>query len=145
MHLGPAERPAAVEILNPFSALQVVGDKQSVLDVRVTDQAGRRYDVEMMCYAHPALAERIVYYACRMVREQLGESDPYTRLRPVIVLVFTTSPLVPAEPRYHTTFRLRDGESAAVLSPLMRIDIVELPKYDKPAGAAASLEEMWIS
>ncbi len=47
----PAQRVAALEILNPFNDKEALDDKLSVVDIKARDQSGRQFNVEMQMLA----------------------------------------------------------------------------------------------
>ena len=60
-----------VEILNPFSYQEFVGDKQIILDVRARDSTGRMAEYRNAGIIVSGLTQRLVYYACSLYVDQL--------------------------------------------------------------------------
>ncbi len=66
---------AEVEITNPFSLRRFEIDKQSIIDVKAKDEAGRRYTIEVQVRAQPAFAERALYYWAKSYGDQLHKAE----------------------------------------------------------------------
>ena len=67
-----------VTILNPFTYQEFETAKQVVLDVKAKDSAGRIFNIEMQISIHPALLQRLVFYASEVYSDRLSEGDDYT-------------------------------------------------------------------
>jgi predicted transposase/invertase (TIGR01784 family) len=129
-----------ISYLQPTHSLDYIDEKESVVDLVVRDGRGREVVVEMQCRNHAAFPERILYYGARRVAYQLRAGEPYFRLRPVIVLVFTDFDLVPALQGYRHRFTLREQSTGVEFSQHLEIMLVELPKF-VPATPAAHATE----
>ncbi|HAH63819.1 MAG TPA: hypothetical protein DCL73_17160, partial [Treponema sp.] len=51
-----------VKITSPFNLRQSVRDKETIMDVKVPDSAGRSYDIEIQNVTSAELMERLNYY-----------------------------------------------------------------------------------
>ncbi|MBF0158741.1 MAG: Rpn family recombination-promoting nuclease/putative transposase, partial [Magnetococcales bacterium] len=78
-----------VEILDPYQAPAIVGMKTSILDVRVKDQSGRRYIIEMQLENRPGFTNRMLYNLCKSYVGQLQSGQPYHELADVVALAIT--------------------------------------------------------
>jgi predicted transposase/invertase (TIGR01784 family) len=130
---------AEVEIRNPFNPAESYDDKTSVVDVRARDVNGTIYTMEVQALPEAAFRERALYYWAQAYAGQLGKSQDYEQLCPVVGVnvvdfrIFTDSQPV------HTTFHLAsrgdgtDGESAQslVLTSHLAIHFLELPKLER--------------
>ncbi len=144
LELEDRDRLVSVEILSPISELESSDEKLCVLDLSVRDQHGRQYVVEMQCRNHKAFPERMLYYGTRRYGEQLRSGDTYSRLRPVVVLIFTDFALFSGEEGWRHEFALRAEQSSLVFSAHLRIVVVELPKFRKKPPEALGLGESWV-
>jgi predicted transposase/invertase (TIGR01784 family) len=103
-------------------------DKRSILDVKVRTKHGVRIDVEIQVANHPALRERILYYATRMITEQVGEGDEYEKIQPAITIVIADFVLIPENAVYHNDYRLHDSKTGSTFSRHLVVHTLELPK-----------------
>jgi predicted transposase/invertase (TIGR01784 family) len=102
-------------VLNPFNIQEFPVDKQIRLDVRVEDETGALYDVEVQTDSHPAFFERILQYWAETYSSQMHRGDDYVKLRPVRSIVITEFPVFEPLQKLHTVFEARSRENPAVL------------------------------
>jgi len=144
LQLSGEERIASVRHLSPLMELSSVEDKESVFDLSVQDHRGNQYVVEMQCLNHRALAERMLYYAARRYGEQLRPGMRYTSLRPVVLVIFTGFELFKEIEVWQEWFDLRGRESGVVLTPQLRVVLIQLPKFHRVPMEAERLGEQWL-
>ena len=72
-----------------FSLKQARESRGYRLDVFVSDEAGREFDIEMQVVNYHNLMERSLTYMAAMVEKQLEVGDEYNQLRPVHVIFLT--------------------------------------------------------
>jgi len=135
-----------VVILNPFNLQDFEQDKLSVLDVKATDQNGVIYDIEIQIAVRPGLVQRLVFYGCEEYAGQLRAGDPYTVLKPVVVIALLKETLWTETPQLHHRFVLTDRESGRELTDTLSIHTLELGKYnlrETELGSATPLQR-WL-
>src|SRR6266404_8745484 len=69
----PEQRIVSATIENPFNERETLDGKWSILDIKVRDQAGRLYNVEMEMLADRIFPQRVLYYWALLYGEQLNE------------------------------------------------------------------------
>ncbi len=145
LKLLPGERIVHLEICNPFNEKEISDDKLSILDIKVRDQSGRQYNVEMEMAGPRVFPHRAVYYWSRLHSGQLSEGDDYTKLQPTISISFVDRVLFPEVPDYHLDFQIRSRKhSDVVFSSHLEIHIIELPKFRLQAESLSSPLDKWI-
>ena len=117
-----------VSLLSPTLSTEYPLDKLSILDVKVRTKSGARIDVEIQVANQTALRQRILYYAARMITEQIGESGQYTQIQPAVTILITDFVLVRENARYHNRYRLHDPETGSTFTEHLEIHTLELPK-----------------
>jgi predicted transposase/invertase (TIGR01784 family) len=112
-----AEQPPIVEatVLNPFNIQEYSADKQIRIDVKVKDEAGQIYIVEIQRETHTGFFNRMLYYWSESYGAQLGAGDKYSKLRPVRSIIITEFAVFPELKRLHAVFELRSRENPDVL------------------------------
>ena len=83
------DRDKAIKTLIYKNVEQVIdrdGGRGLILDLLVTDQHGRSYNVEIQRSDTSPVITRGVYHGAKKLAGQLGESEGYDKLRPVIVV-----------------------------------------------------------
>jgi len=114
-------------VLNPFNIQDYPADKQIRLDVRVEDEMGQQYIVEVQRETHSGFFNRMLAYWSETYAAQLERGDGYTKLRPVRSIIITEFPVFPTLERLHAVFELRSRENPDVLfSPHCQIHVLRL-------------------
>src|SRR5689334_620683 len=70
-----------VDILNPYQAPKLPELKETVLDVRCKDQAGREFIVEMQLADKDDFDKRSLYYTAKSYAHQLNKQQEYRLLQ----------------------------------------------------------------
>jgi predicted transposase/invertase (TIGR01784 family) len=138
-----------VEHLPTEQHVDVVGMKNSVVDVKCTDASGRRFVVEMQILKVEGFEKRVVYNACKAFVMQLRSGDKYPALCDVIGITICNFMLWPEtisagnfEIPMLSRWRMQEQHSGALrLSQLQHV-FLELPKY-AAGNTPATLVEKW--
>jgi len=102
-------------VMNPFSTLDYLDDKRIVLDVRVKDETGAFYNIEVQREPHTNFNERMLYYWSESYDSQLQRGHDYLRLCAVRSIIITEFPIFPMLKNLHAVFELRSRENSGVL------------------------------
>lgn len=125
--LRPPVPIQSVEVLHAEPERLGVEDKGIALDVRVRLVNGEQVDVEMQSQRHLALRERALYYWARLYAGQLQRGSAYVELqRCAVVLIANFVELKGA--RFHSTFKVLEPTSGALLTEHFEVHVLELPK-----------------
>jgi predicted transposase/invertase (TIGR01784 family) len=128
-------------VLNPFNIQEYAIDKRIVLDVRVEDEAGTLYNVEVQRETDTDFLERMLLGWAETYGSQLLWGDPYAELCPVRSIIITEFPLFPQLKRLHAVFEIRARENPDVkfsehcqmhvlrLGDLIRNDLAGLDQF----------------
>ena len=122
----------SAKVLNPFNVQEYPTDKQIRLDVRVEDEAKRKYNVEVQTADHTGFYNRMLYYWSETYGSLLERGNDYSLLRPVRSVVITEFPVFPELRGLHTVFEVRARENPAVLlSEHLQIHFLRLGNWDR--------------
>jgi len=88
----------SLTIKNPFLLETWENEKEPILDIRVIDEEGREYDVEMQCRREKYYIGRVMTYTFRLHVDQLKRGDEYESLKRTIGISLTTFPIDPSKP-----------------------------------------------
>jgi predicted transposase/invertase (TIGR01784 family) len=124
----PKDEYAEVALMPPALPTEYPLDKLSILDVKVKTKHGALIDVEIQVANQSALRQRILYYAARMITEQIGEAGKYEEIQPVITILITDFVLIRENAKYHNHYRLHDPETGSTFTEHLEIHVLELPK-----------------
>ena len=140
----PEHRLSFVELLNPFNPKEAFDDKLSILDIKVRDESGRQFNVEMQMLLNSYFPSRIVYYLAKFHQQQLHQGEDYSVLKPTIAIIFTNEILFPQVPDYHLKFRLLEEQHRFPFAIDLEIHTLELPKFKKRVAELADDLDKWL-
>ncbi len=121
----------SVEIKNPFNLKKYPIDKESILDIKATDENGRQYDVEMQASGDAAFKNRSLYYWAKLYASQLEEGDVYSRLNPTICINVLDFILFKELDTVHTCFLpIEKDHTKFVLTDHLLLHFLEIPKLE---------------
>jgi predicted transposase/invertase (TIGR01784 family) len=128
--LRPTARIVEVTVLNPELPAGGWGDKGIVVDLLVRLDDGSLVDVEMQTHSRPGGQARALYYWARMVGSELHRGEEYADMRRAAVVLLLGYRAFPDAP-FHGVWQVRERRSSVLLSDLLEIHTVELPKLDE--------------
>ena len=131
----PEEEYAHIEIIDPNLRVNKSYGKSGILDIKLTTKSGQRINVEIQIRKASDLKQRILFYASKMVAEQLTEGEKYDKIRKVIsIMICTDHNLIEDSKEYHNKYFLYDKNTNSTFTDLLEIDILEfkkVPEKDK--------------
>ena len=134
-----------IEILNPFNIQNYKDDKLSVLDTKVKDAEGNRYNIEMQVRNEDYFIKRFSYYLTKLYSNQLNKKAPYSKLRPAIGIAILGYDLFPQSKRIDEQFIFKNQENNIILDNIMIMHFIGLTKLsqDKPIKEMTRFEK-WV-
>ena len=120
-----------ITIANPFLLQEYKGDKLGILDVKLKLKTGKVINIEVQVDPMPFMESRILFYVSKLITEQMDESDQYGKIKRVISIIITDHPLIKESEKYHHHFGLYDIESGVLLTDVLEIHTLEVPKARK--------------
>ena len=124
----PESEYEKIEIINPQLLPEYVGQKTSVVDLKLHTKTGKIIHIEIQLKVTKEFLNRIVFYASKLIAEQLGEGDKFKEINQTISIVITDEKLIPENELYHHRFTLYDLDAQVELSDLLEIYSLELQK-----------------
>ena len=134
-----------LQILDPYQAGEVLGLKDSYLDVKATLDNGTIVIIEMQVLNVKAFEKRIAYNAAKAYGNQLTRGKGYLQLDPVIAITITDFILFENTKKVISRFSFKEEEERFdYICPTMTLIFVELPKFNKSLDELESLADKWI-
>jgi len=127
LNLSPDEYDD-ISITNPFLIQEYKGDKLGILDVKLKLKSGKIINIEIQVDPVPYMGSRILFYASKMVTEQMSEGDKYDKIKRVVSIIITDHMLIQHSDNFHHYFRLCDMEHGVTLTDALEIHTLEVPK-----------------
>ena len=129
----------------PFNIQNYKDDKLSVLDTKVKDIAGNRYNIEMQVRSEDYFIKRFSYYLTKLYSNQLHKKAPYSNLRPAIGIAILGYDLFPQSRKIDEQFLFKNQDNNIVLDDIMIMHFIGLTKLsqDKPIKEMTRFEK-WV-
>jgi predicted transposase/invertase (TIGR01784 family) len=114
-------------VVSPILRKVFRSEKMGVVDLKLTTKSGRIIHVELQVEKKSNLKNRILYYAARLIGDQLKWGDDYDKLHQVISIVICDHILLDEEISYINEYQLRNSRNNP-FTKILKIVILELPK-----------------
>ncbi|NES85811.1 MAG: Rpn family recombination-promoting nuclease/putative transposase, partial [Moorea sp. SIO2B7] len=134
-----------LEIIDPYSAGDVVDLKDTYLDVKAVLEDGTTVIIEIQLWNVEAFKKRVVYNLCKTYGNQLQLGQGYFDLNPVIALTITDFKLFPSSEKVISCFYFQEEEDHLPYQENeLKLVFVELPKFTKQLEDLESVIDKWI-
>ena len=115
---------------------ELMDDKVGIMDIKAVLNGSTQCDVEMQVVNKHNIEKRIMFYWAKMYSQTIKQGDQYNDLKKsicVLIADFEVDSLKEVK-KYITKWNIREEEyRAVILTDVMEIVIIELPKYMKYA------------
>ena len=132
-----------VEYLNPELVPMNPLRKDSIVDVRCRDRAGRQFIVEMQMMWTSAYKQRVLFNASKAYVSQLDRGGNYDLLQPVYSLNLVNDTFSESEAYYHDYRIVEVAETKEVIEGL-RFIFIELPKFTPKNYGDKKMQVLWL-
>jgi predicted transposase/invertase (TIGR01784 family) len=121
--------------------------RNSIVDVRCTDERGRQFIVEMQMYWSESFKSRVLLNASKAYVMQLDKADKYELLQPVYSLnfvneTFEKSPEMKDE--YYHHYKIVNIKNTEKQIKGLEFVFIELTKFSPKNRAEQKLHELWL-
>ncbi|MCM3472353.1 Rpn family recombination-promoting nuclease/putative transposase [Brevibacillus borstelensis] len=129
LKLPKDDRIASLTILNSELLREYETDKQSVLDIYARTEKDEYINIEIQLADKYDMKKRTLYYWSRIYSSQLKKgSISYGEMKKTITINILDFDLLQETDRYHSTFRLYEDEEKFLLTDVLEVHFVEMPK-----------------
>jgi predicted transposase/invertase (TIGR01784 family) len=102
-------------------------EKTGVVDLKLNTKSGKIIHIELQVEKRSNMKNRILYYASRLIGDQLKWGEDYNKLHQVISIVICDHNLLEDESSYISEYELKNEEKRS-FTKLLKVIILELPK-----------------
>lgn len=121
------------------------GKKNSVVDVRCTDQKKRQFIVEMQLYWNKFFQQRVLLNASKAVVKQLNKGESYRLIQPVYCLSLVNDVGFESEPdEFYHNYAIVNTEHPERRIEGLHFIFVELPKFKPKNMAEKKMAVLWL-
>jgi len=131
----PEKEYGSLKVESPILGRFFRHSKTPVVDLKLETASGKIIHIELQVEKRANFKSRILYYAARMIADQLKWGDDYNKLHQVISIVICDHDLLTEESSCVKSYELRNKWSRS-FTELLRIIIIELPKLPKTEDGA---------
>jgi len=128
LQLQGDERVVSVSLANPYQFPRIAGEKATILDVRATDQSGRKFVVEMQVPSKKGFDKRLQYYIARDYSMQIDTGDDDPLLNPAYFIGILDFPFGEGD-AYITHHLILEKETYEHLLTDIQFTFIQLPKF----------------
>ena len=143
LKLKGCERIAEVKLANPYQVPRTKDLKETILDVRCVDEAGRHFIVEMQVAPDDSFEKRVLLYNSKAYVRQLGKGEQYEELKPVYFLGIMDFSFLESK-NYLSNHLILDEQTGEHKVRDFQFHFVELPKFKKTEKELKTLSDKWI-
>lgn len=119
--------------------------KYGMLDIEVTLKDGTKVDVEMQRWDEVNHIKRTVYYAGKLISEQLQKGEAYDKLKPVEIIYITDFNFLKGEHYKTSTVIVDELNRRDVIINELKFHYIELPKFRKSNPDMKDKLNQWLA
>ena len=134
-----------VEYLSPEMLPEKKGRKDSIVDVRCKDSAGRQFIVEMQMHWNEDFMKRVLLNASKSIVKQAGMGEKYRQIQPVFSLnLINDTRFQPDTEDFYHDYAIINVEHPEKTIDGLRFVFVELPKFQPKSIAEKKMAVLWL-
>ena len=134
--LRPESPITSATVKNPNMPKKHVRDKDTILDILLELDDGRRIDLEMQMAWRSYIPERAYFYGGKLITSQLSRGQKYQTLKPVSIIFLLNAIGFPDAPldHAHYIFSMKERANLTRIPPYVTMHFVEIPKLISKLG-----------
>ena len=120
--------------VNPITEKELMDDKLGIMDIASVVNDNVQVDIEMQVVNKNNIEKRIMYYWNAYYQKSISKGDDYEELKRTIIILIADFEIKGIEQakKYFTEWEIREKDySELILTDVLKIRIIELPKYIK--------------
>ncbi len=127
--VGEEDQVTDVTLLNPYNPKSFKTDKLSILDIKATNQDGKRFNIEIQISDEADYDKRALYYWAKLYTEQLKASQGYDKLSKAIGIHILNFTSIPETKNYHNVFHIKEKTNNLIYFKDLELHTIELNKF----------------
>ena len=132
---------------NPILEKDLLDDKVGILDIKAKIDNNINCNIEMQVIDKKNIEKRILFYWSKMYNKSISVGEDYEKLEKSIAILITDYELEGLKKieKYITKWNIREEEyQKIILTDVMEIYIIELPKFEKYKKKANNKLNSWV-
>ena len=127
--VGTEDQVSDITLLNPYNPKNFKTDKLSILDIKATNQDGKRFNIEIQISDEADYDKRALYYWAKIYTEQLKVAEDYSKLSKAIGIHILNFTSIPEVKKYHNVFHITEKETGLLYFKDLELHTIELKKF----------------
>jgi predicted transposase/invertase (TIGR01784 family) len=128
----PDDDLGKLTVVNPSLGKILKRGKIGIVDIKLITKSGKIVHIELQVEKRENMKNRITFYSCRQIGDQLNWGDDYDKLKQVISIVICDHVLLDEEDGYRNEYEMRNDKNNS-FTKLQKLIILELPKIPETA------------
>lgn len=128
---------------DPHNQPEALKLKRSIVDIRVTDEKGKNYIIEMQLVEQEDFAQRCQYYSAVALARQIPKRGKYNSLMPVIFIGVVNFKLFPTKD-YLSHHVITDQATHKQSMYMQEFHFIELKKFNLNLEDLKTILEKWV-
>jgi predicted transposase/invertase (TIGR01784 family) len=133
-----------VEYLNTELLPAITELKSTIVDIRCSDNHGRRFLVEMQMVWTDSFQSRVLYNACKAFSHQINRGDPYEILSPVYSLNIINDTFSKQSTIWYHHYTLTHHTLPGTFMDGLSFIFIELPNFIPETVGERRLTVLWL-
>lgn len=142
--LEPGQEITGIEYLSPEMVPETPLNKNSIVDVRCKDTAGRHFLVEMQMLWSPEFKRRVLFNASKAYVRQLDAGYNFKLLQPVYSLNLVNEVFEPDLEGFYHHYQMVHVENSDKVIDGLQLVFVELPKFVPHSYSEKKMQVLWL-
>jgi len=127
-----------------LSDIEAIDDKIGILDVRVVTEKGTHINIEIQLINRYNMINRTLFYWSRMYSNQIKKGENYKNLNKTITINILNFNYLDSK-SYHTKYHLYEDNEKTMLTDILEIHFVELPKFLENSPELNNSLNKWLT
>jgi predicted transposase/invertase (TIGR01784 family) len=143
--LAPERQIVELEYRTPEMIPEIPALKDSIVDVRCTDNTGRQFIVEMQMHWTESFKSRVLFNASKAYVRQLERKKNYKLFQPVYALSFVNEAFDADPAVFYHDYKIVNIEHTEKRIEGLELVFIELPKFRPGNRAEKKLYDLWLT
>lgn len=118
-------------------------DKTGIVDVRAETSNGTIVNIEVQLANQYNMEKRTLFYWSRLFSGQLEKGHDYAELKKTITINILDFPYLKTN-QYHNVYHLREDNNGHILTDVLEIHFIELPKFFQEIPNMEDILHRWL-
>ncbi|MDP4144934.1 MAG: Rpn family recombination-promoting nuclease/putative transposase [Bacillota bacterium] len=121
----------------------ILDEKIGILDVRVKTNEGTQINIEIQMINQYNMVKRTLFYWSKLYTSQIKKGGKYRELQKTITINILNFDYIDIE-KFHTTYHLYEDEIKKMLTDILEVHFIEIPKFIKEQPNERDALHRWL-